>query len=372
MYIDSLNPIKDNKLLSYTKLIENYPIILTLQVELTNSCICKCNMCSHWKWEPQEIDYDALYDTIERCRMSGLESIVFTGGEPTLYSKFFDLIKFCYRHGLKLGLITSGCSTLDLGEWYEIAKYFTWIRFSIDSFKSSTYEKIRGVKLKKAYDALKRVIKYNLNNPNLSYPEIRINYTIQDDNFPDIYHAIDKCKELGIPIAFFPERSLKYRSDTLLFEIEEALYKIKTKQIDSYDDYTDNIYIYDFPTDKKLDRIECIIPKINAYILANGDIYPCCILALNNDDYNNPIFHDRHQYRLGSIIKGGRVKEDWIDNIIDIYKEKIWDNTYLIDKKFGWCGGEITDINNSECLSCHKYYNINKAYHMNKKNKVFI
>lgn len=71
-----------------------------LHLELTHRCNLKCVMCEHWELETldpasvgREVDFDGIRTAVEASRLlSGVKTVVVTGGEPWLRHDFVDVV----------------------------------------------------------------------------------------------------------------------------------------------------------------------------------------------------------------------------------------------------------------------------------------
>lgn len=106
---------------------------ISLQVAPTDKCNLKCSFCSVKNRAGDELDYDVLITTIGKLIEYGIKTIEFTGGgDPTLYPYINEVVEYCYKKKLGIGLITNGVAlvgkipqrTLDM---------FDWVRISLNS-----------------------------------------------------------------------------------------------------------------------------------------------------------------------------------------------------------------------------------------------
>lgn len=81
-----------------------------LHVRLTSKCNLNCKHCYAASWFDKnvEIEYSALEKTIAEAIDLGLVRVTFTGGEPLLYSRIYDIINYCHRLNLKTTIETNG------------------------------------------------------------------------------------------------------------------------------------------------------------------------------------------------------------------------------------------------------------------------
>lgn len=82
-------------------------------ITLTRKCNLRCNFCYAKKTEYIEnniIDYDDLKKVIDFCDEAQVKYIVFTGGEPTLYPRIFDILEYIKtkKHKVQVAIATNG------------------------------------------------------------------------------------------------------------------------------------------------------------------------------------------------------------------------------------------------------------------------
>lgn len=81
-----------------------------VKIELTNRCARNCKHCSSSATNSinniKELDYHDVEKTIIEAKEMGVESIVFTGGEPLMYENLKYLIKLTSNLGMKSTIYT--------------------------------------------------------------------------------------------------------------------------------------------------------------------------------------------------------------------------------------------------------------------------
>ena len=76
-----------------------------LKIELTNKCSRNCKHCSssapNNDINIKELNYDDIVKIIKEAKLFGVETIVFTGGEPLMYKRLNELVKLTNSLGMK-------------------------------------------------------------------------------------------------------------------------------------------------------------------------------------------------------------------------------------------------------------------------------
>jgi hypothetical protein len=82
-----------------------------LIVSLTRRCSRSCDYCYIFEAERlqgEELDWNRLIDAIDWAESMGAKRVSFTGGEPTEYSRFQELLQELHQRGLRTYLNTHG------------------------------------------------------------------------------------------------------------------------------------------------------------------------------------------------------------------------------------------------------------------------
>ncbi len=79
-------------------------------IELTRACNLRCKHCLNNSgiMSNNKINYDELIRIIDLLIDAGIFEIRFTGGEPLLYPKIIDVIKYCTDNGIYVSIGTNG------------------------------------------------------------------------------------------------------------------------------------------------------------------------------------------------------------------------------------------------------------------------
>lgn len=76
-----------------------------LKIELTNKCSRNCKHCSSSATNKdnnvKELDFNSIIKIIKEAKLFGVETIVFTGGEPLMYERLNELVKLTNCLGMK-------------------------------------------------------------------------------------------------------------------------------------------------------------------------------------------------------------------------------------------------------------------------------
>ena len=133
---------------------------ITVKVYLTDKCNLRCNYCVYKdRISSDEMQERNIIPIFDNLMWMGVKGIVFTGGEPTCYPDFKEVVRYTKEVcNFDLGLITNGIIYPD------ILEYLTWVRFSLDTVTRSLYTKIKGKdKLTTVLENIHRAVEEKVN-----------------------------------------------------------------------------------------------------------------------------------------------------------------------------------------------------------------
>lgn len=274
------NSSKYNKILKYSDSIKNglrnFPA--SIQVALTDYCFNKCYMCGHWKREKKDIiDIKILKNFIKFGKVNGLKTICFSGGDPFAFADINEIMKFCENLGLEYGFITAGYvpDHVDL----DCLRNSNFIRISLDSI--TNYSKCRGgIDIDNVLKSIKRLDGNNI--------KIGFGITVHSLNFNDIENIFKFIITLNNVVEV---RTWPVRGDFAKAIADSDFIKMIDKYNNIFIGKGIDTNIKDLPDHLLNGEIKpnfnrCMIGKLHVFIGANGDIYPCCMIAGDSKDHD--------------------------------------------------------------------------------------
>lgn len=161
----------------------------SLKIRLTNRCNSNCLMCS-WIKDPikKSLDYNKVIKIIDQAKISGIDVINFTGGEPLIYDRLLDLLKYVKEKKMKLSLSTN--LICNKSEFDKIINEVDFLDFSLDTLSKIKYSRIRGV------DGFDKVIKNLKNIP--KKVKTHMNVTIMKSNLIEMLKLLKFAKNNNI------------------------------------------------------------------------------------------------------------------------------------------------------------------------------
>jgi molybdenum cofactor biosynthesis enzyme MoaA len=109
---------------------------ISINLDLTTACNYRCTHCIDWdilNTAHKHLEAE-LRDSIRLMAERGLRSVILIGGgEPTLYPRFPDFVKFLKELGLQVAIVSNGSRGDRLLEAARHMDPRDWIRLSLDS-----------------------------------------------------------------------------------------------------------------------------------------------------------------------------------------------------------------------------------------------
>ena len=120
--------------------------MVTLLIELTNRCNLNCRHCYDDRHGGHdEIQWPVMEKILGRAGANGFDTIVLTGGEPTLHSQFPRIVRRVYEAGYKFGFVSNGQNFPAI---YPQLKPFVdrleTVTFSLEGAVAASHDRLRG------------------------------------------------------------------------------------------------------------------------------------------------------------------------------------------------------------------------------------
>lgn len=133
----------------FNTLILKRDTLRSIELAVTYQCQASCHKCyavNLFNKDRAYINVDQIEDIIKQAIRLGIIHVNITGGEPTLRSDLFDIIKACRPKEIMVSLVTNALTlTKDKVRRLKEAGLNT-IQISLDSADRDTHDKLRGVK----------------------------------------------------------------------------------------------------------------------------------------------------------------------------------------------------------------------------------
>ena len=114
------------------------PSLRYLEIQLTHRCNLKCLHCYLGKSKDIEMDFNLLKKILDEFEEINGIRVIFSGGEPFLYSKIYDLLEILENYSFRRVFLTNGTLIKE-----DLLKNIDEIQISIDGFEDS-HDFLRG------------------------------------------------------------------------------------------------------------------------------------------------------------------------------------------------------------------------------------
>lgn len=170
---------------------------LLIGIEPTRLCNLNCVHClRNDTGTPDEISLELLARIFEQARVYGSPHISLTGGEPTLHSRFFDILDLMREHGFRCSVSSNGHNFLGLVSRLESYRdVLPCMSFSLDGAREATHDRIRGS------GSFQRVL-LAIATARYRGFGVTVQLAINRVNRGELAEVSDLCKSLGVQTLF--------------------------------------------------------------------------------------------------------------------------------------------------------------------------
>jgi radical SAM protein with 4Fe4S-binding SPASM domain len=157
---------------------------------ITSKCNLNCHHCyaSLYRFEP-DLSYGDIIKILEDARESGVEHINFTGGEPTLRSDIFEILRYTIDLGISPSIFTNA-TTINDDMASKLSELEVYVLTSMDGHCKELYERIRGFNTwEKFISGVKRLL--------ASGVEVQVNISVNKLNYSFADRILEEALKLG-------------------------------------------------------------------------------------------------------------------------------------------------------------------------------
>ena len=291
-------------------------------LSITNRCNFHCKMCDIPSLKTEELSTVELKKIIKDASGLGVQTIVFSGGEPLIRQDIYDLIAFTKSNKMSACLTSNG-SLIDETAALRLSKAgVNVVNISIEGSKN-VHDALRGVS---SYDlAVNGLV--NLRKHRI---ESTIAATVSKYNFESISSIIDIAREFGATTVRFQPFSdifLTNKARSKDFFINNDSLNVATQVIEEIiklagenkiatnpESYLRNIPFY-LCTGKVKFQGVCNALSYSCPVNSTGNVFPCwnktdskqCIGSLRESNLSELWFSERREGIIKSIMNEGCV-----------------------------------------------------------------
>jgi radical SAM protein with 4Fe4S-binding SPASM domain len=162
---------------------------------ITKACNMQCVHCyeSAGKRGKNELPSKDVINGLDRMAKSGVTSIAFSGGEPTIHPHILDFIKHTENNGMCAAMATNGYTLADKGKSQKfIDAGLEFIQISLDGTSSKTHDSFRRVNgaWERAVSAVENFVDAGI--------FVEVATTVTEYNIDEIPEMIDFVRDLDV------------------------------------------------------------------------------------------------------------------------------------------------------------------------------
>ncbi len=315
---------KESSLMRIFKKIFHIPTKLPyfIQLDITSCCNLSCEMCPrhHVDQKPTHIDFDTFKKIVDR--LEGAEEISLVGlGEPLVYPRIFEAIRYCKSKGLIVKTTTNGLQ-LNSDEKLKdlISSGLDTVSFSVESIDDKSggksHENSKTVQHIERLIELKRELGSDT-------PKIAIQSVLIKGREKDLYeiikwgarHNVERVNVLRMTMYFATglERPNMVEEKIIFKELARLRKKYHVRIDCLQDQFFTGLKGFLYKLGKRFLGLDsaCVRLFDYPYITQSGDMIPCCILI--DHSFGNILENDIEDVWLGDKAKSFRKNHNKVD-----------------------------------------------------------
>ncbi|MDD5674541.1 MAG: radical SAM protein [Chitinivibrionales bacterium] len=241
---------------------------LSIQIELTYKCNCKCYYCYQKNYpECKELTTKQWITIFGQLKDMGALYLTLTGGEPLIRKDFLDIVENARKKGFAISIITNGSLvTPPIAE--KISELGVMdVGVSFHAANARRHDKLAG--LKNSYGAALAAVKMLRKND----IKVLVKHSVSSVNF-------GQYKKLE---AFAGENGCGFECDFTVFPAsagEVSPYRLKQNQLEKFiKDF--NITSLPCTMDKSTEMLHCDAGRSVLGITPVGEVRPCILLPIS-------------------------------------------------------------------------------------------
>lgn len=163
--------------------------------EVTNNCNENCrHCCNSHRRNSEDVSLEKAKRIADVLKAHQVERIVFSGGEPLLYTDIFDLARYCKTKGMDICFSTNGTLILKYLDELKGVQPRKMI-ISLDGFSPNSHDIFRGVE-NGFFQTIRIIEKAS------PYLNLEVHTVINRLNVGELSQLASYCNEHGITITF--------------------------------------------------------------------------------------------------------------------------------------------------------------------------
>lgn len=305
-------------------------------VELTNRCNLSCHHCFDGRHSADgDIKTEIIEKILQSAKTQGFNHLSFTGGDPTVHTRFTEIIKMVFEAGYNFSFVTNGQNFTKI--YQNLLPYrdgLTGITFSLDGAKEQTHDRLRG---KGSYRRVMKAVSVCV----VKDIPFTFNMVITSHNRSELEEMAEIATKLGsrglrfghlMPTPLTTLQNLDLSPEERR-EVEVSIWKLREN----------------FP-----------IPIVIAPGYYTADLFPCAPLQMEefNIDWRGNVTKCCHLSGHG----GDVGNDDVIGNLYEMSFSEAYERLVKENRRFHkeklehHAGGDFKDLDYFPCWYCENYF----------------
>lgn len=279
------------------KMAHEHEKLLSLTIELNNTCNWNCIHCYIPCHNNHGLDTDQIIGILQQARLSGVFDIIFTGGEIFLRKDILYILKKARNEGFRVSIL-SNASLIDENVANEISK-LNISNFSVTIF--SLNEEIHNsiaMNSKAFANAMKGINALYSNGV-----KIELKTPIMEKNRNEYKTVAKYAKKMGFsftcsPIIFPKTNGCNNPINLMMSELEMQRH---IREIDALMEFT--------PREKNCEEVACSVLGYSLFISSEGKVFPCGSFPIELGNIYEKSLESIWNSRLAKRIRALKIKD---------------------------------------------------------------
>lgn len=271
---------------------------------ITSRCNSKCATCDSWKLtdHANELTLDDFKRLAREMRDLGIPIVTIGGGEPTVRTDLWDIVRAFKAEGINVQLTTNALTLREKQRDAMYASGLDRVTVSVDSHLPGVYAKIRGVD--GAANVLGHVRDILAGKP--AHLALDTNTVLCRDNAGTFLDTLDHLAALGVPKTNFSAVTT-FGGNYLMTETKEALAEIPLPEIEAI--------VAGLLARKRAGRIPASRAFIEGLVVYYREpqklVYPCMAGYLTLDVFQDGAVHGCGNLGKVANVRDASLREIW-------------------------------------------------------------
>jgi MoaA/NifB/PqqE/SkfB family radical SAM enzyme len=271
---------RNRKLLIFSlpsPLFRKYQYPEVLAIFLTTRCNLRCFICRREGFKGEDLKYENLFKLEKAIKYA--RAIDLTGwGEPFLYPRFEDVLKYIYslNSGKSLIQITTNGTRLSEHIATLLNGHLKYLIISLNAATSETYD--RDMKQGKFEETLSSIRAFLSELEKSEQGKVQLHFVAHTENFREMPEFVTLANHLRISNVNIAQYlvGIPAHSKYALLHVKEEYNAAVDQAQDLGDKLGVKVHARRFHNERWHDPQECQSPFKECFVMVNGDIGPCC------------------------------------------------------------------------------------------------